>query len=131
MDIQEMRNEKRATDKAKRNAQNGQVQSKINDKISFVDMADIPVAGTTVSKFIGKSKNDILMMDKRNLASEKKVDSKIESTMDTFTEAMGIMKSYVESTNKLQSDFDNKERLETERKQKLEANILGYVREGA
>jgi hypothetical protein len=131
MDVQTLRNEKRAMDKSKRDSKNGQVQSNINGKIAFVDMADIPVAGTTVSKFIGKSKSDILMMDKRNLASEKKVDSKIKSTMDTFAEAMGIMKSYVESTNKLQSDFDNKERLETERKQNLEANILGYVREGA
>jgi hypothetical protein len=131
MDVQTLRNDKRAMDKSKRDSKNGQVQSNINGKIAFVDMADIPVAGTTVSKFIGKSKSDILMMDKRNLASEKKVDSKIESTMDIFTKGMGIMKSYVDATNNLQQDFDNKERLEKERKQKLEANILGYVREGA
>jgi hypothetical protein len=51
--------------------------------------------------------------------------------METFNEAVSVMKLYVDKTNSLQNDWNTKERLELERKQKLEFNILGYVRGGA
>ena len=125
--VEELQVKKRGEDKAKRLASEHQIQSLIDGKYVYVDAGDIKINGQSFNQFISANENHKRGMD----IKQNTIDEKLVQTMDTFNEAVGVMKLYVDKTNSLQNDWNTKERLELERKQKLEFNILGYVRGGA
>jgi hypothetical protein len=125
--VEDLQVKKRAIDKAKRGATEHQIQTLIDGKYEYVDAGEIQINGKSFNQFISSNENHKKGMD----IKQNTIDKKLVNTMETFNEAVSVMKLYVDKTNSLQNDWNTKERLELERKQKLEFNILGYVRGGA
>jgi hypothetical protein len=125
--VEDLQVKKLATDKAKRSATEHQIQTLIDGKYVYVDAGEIQIGGKSFNQFISANENHKKGMDMK----QNTIDKKLVDTMGTFNQAVNLLKLYVDKTNSLQNDWNTKERLELERKQKLEFNILGYVRGGA
>jgi hypothetical protein len=125
--VEELQVKRRGENKAKRSASEHQLSTMIDGKYEYVDAGDIKINGKSFNQFISANEIHKKGMD----IKQNTIYGKLADTMDIFNEAVSVMKLYVDKTNSLQDDWNTKERLELERKQKLEFNILGYVRGGA
>jgi hypothetical protein len=125
--IEELQVKKRLVDKAKRLASEHQISTLIDGKYVYIDAGEVKINGKSLNQFMVAHETKYTRMDFKL----KEIYNVLADTMDEYAEAVNVMKLYVDKTNNLQDDWNTKERLELERKQKLEFNILGYVRGGA